>query len=340
MEQLDVAKRPPGTVKTMVAALTTTYAQALQVDIAPLLGPALKLVRERAAKLASALPPRTQTGDFGPDPKVVFDFWRDQAENSELSLADLNRKYVALAFFTTGPRPVDIHSLPLGAEKSSPPGLRGRELGTANSAQFAYFDSKTSKSNQNKARHRWSPSFTVHAIRPEMLQLAYGLSESLAVLTADRCSLLKVIAEYEHRMILALESRGLPTSILIGKRSAISARFLLFTGTDLNGHDELQFWSKQTISNTVKEFHNARYDTVCGRGKDLEPRHYRHISAGLMEAVGRSSSREARLTQLNAQYCWDTFYSILPAAPSFCERWALVSAEFQAQLNTDECFLV
>lgn len=332
-------KRPPGAAKVISAAIMTTYSQALQIDVAAKVGPAWKLLKESAAKAAAQAPPRTATGKFGEDPKTTFDVWIGKPTNAELSLKDLNAKFISIISLVAGPRSVDIFNLPPGSSVSSPSGLEGRQLKEADRLQIAYFNSKTSGGRESRARHGWSSQLTISALRPEVLQKTLGFDKKYALRVADRCSLIRVIGELEHRLVVALRSRGQPVSIRLGKRFAISDRLLMYSDTDINGKSPIQYLKTSTISSTLKKFHNAHFASTCGAGKDLEARHYRHISAGLMEAMGRSSCREERLTQANAKQLWEAFYNILPAAPSFCSRWQKLSEESRALLNTDECFL-
>jgi hypothetical protein len=80
-----------------------------------------------------------------------------------------------------------------------------------------------------------------------------------------------------------------------------------------------------SLSNVVKNFHNAHLSSSGGRitdGKDLEAKFWRHNLAVHAELVGCRGDLVSRLTQEDPETMWRNHYGRVSVNPSFAARWA------------------
>jgi hypothetical protein len=208
----------------------------------------------------------------------------------------------------------------------------------------SYFMNKSRKSRYQQASGGWSRPFDQRP--PSADRLATVMPRARAEQMASKCCSIRAHFELERR--LRVLAQALPESLAVTDTAstkcdrAFLRRNFLYNGTAFppTRATVLQFLTQTSLSNVVKNFHNAYLSSSCGcisDGMDFEAKFWRHNFAVHAELVGCRDDRVSRLTQEDPETMWRNHYGRISVNPAIAARWAAKATSMGLErLTVDE----
>jgi hypothetical protein len=327
------------------SAISTTYDAAVGASVATLTGRST-LVVAMSFNMGNGRPWGGPPVGF--DPAEALAPFLVMPDNADLSFADLNRKVIVLKRLFTGARGADLFSLVAGSSVNVVPGCDAHKPLLASVEglvqKTSYFMNKSKKSRYQQASGGWSRPFDQRPLSADRLSTV--MPRARAELVASKCCSIRAHFELERR--LRVLAQALPDSTAVTDTvstkcdRAFLRRTFLYNETAFppTRATTLQFLTKTSLSNVIKNFHNAYLSSSCGRivdGKDFEAKYWRHNFAVHAELVDCRGDRVARLTQEDPETMWRNHYGRVSVNPAFAARWAAkASSVGREHLTVDE----